>query len=134
LSGARPPMTLSPASAVRLMPSMKSGEIGSNRLTQNTRYMPKLPWLCPSVRSKWRQAHNQSRRTSLQAYGFKENATLGLQLVERGWAHAVLPAQLGSRQTSLLPLFFIPMICASVKRLSLMSSAPSQVGQTPHHS
>jgi hypothetical protein len=27
----------------------------------------------------------------------------------------------------------IPMICASVKRLFLMSSAPSQVGQTLHH-
>jgi hypothetical protein len=28
----------------------------------------------------------------------------------------------------------IPMICASVKRLFLMSSAPSQVGQTLHQS
>jgi NAD(P)-dependent dehydrogenase (short-subunit alcohol dehydrogenase family) len=28
----------------------------------------------------------------------------------------------------------IPIICASVKRLFLMSSAPSQVGQTLHHS
>ncbi len=36
LSGARPPMTSSPANPARLIPSMTSGEIGKIRSTQNT--------------------------------------------------------------------------------------------------
>ncbi len=45
-----------------------------------------------------------------------------------GSAHAFGTPQPSASSCSLI----IPMICASVKRLFLMSSAPSQVGQTLH--